>query len=531
MTRFDADVLVAGAGPTGLALANLLGLAGLSVTLVERNAGTVDEPRAVSIDDESLRTIQAMGLIDEVLPTLARGYGSRYIDPDGRCFAAIEPASRDYGYDKRNGFEQPRLETILRAGLGRHDGVDQRFGVELTSFSQDGDGVSAVAGGEAIRARYLVGCDGARSTVRKQLGVVLDGSTYAERWLIVDLQSTANRLRHTEVFCNPERPCISLPGPGGIRRYEFMLQPGEDDAAVCEEGFVRRLLERYGDAGSPIRRRRVYTFHARLAERWRVGRALIAGDAAHLTPPFAGQGMNSGIRDAHNLAWKLALAMRQGPDLLDTYQQERAPHVAAMIDLALTLGRIMMPRSRWRASAMSRGFRILGMVPAAKRYLAEMRYKPKPRFRAGALWPDGKPHARSIVGRLFPQPEVERPDGSRARLDELLGCGMTLLILSDKPAAAERVAKVLGDRTKACVLVTLTSDAVNPVCGAGRVARDLSGRIGRGQLAAYRDHVLLLRPDRYVAATAPLDALELLGPALAGLMPKPTFSMLEEEKT
>ena len=160
----------------------------------------------------------------------------------------------------------------------------------------------------------MVACDGGRSAIRKQLDIPMEGSTFREPWLIVDLESTRNRNYHTEVFCDPARPCITLPGPGGIRRYEFKLAEGESPEVVEQETFARGLLAGFGpDQREPLRRVQVYTFHARVAARWRQGSVLLAGDAAHLSPPFAGQGMNSGIRDAHNLAWKLAEALAGGP--------------------------------------------------------------------------------------------------------------------------------------------------------------------------------------------------------------------------
>ena len=162
-----------------------------------------------------------------------------------------------------------------------------------------------------LQARYLVGCDGARSAIRRAIGSTLGGSTYDQKWLIVDLAATRERLRQTRVGCNPARPFLTLPGPAGIRRYEFMLRPGETDEGVSTPAFVRQLLAENGpDAEAPIVRRQVYAFHARLVDKWQVGRVFLAGDAAHLSPPFAGQGMNSGIRDAQNLGWKLAAVTR-----------------------------------------------------------------------------------------------------------------------------------------------------------------------------------------------------------------------------
>jgi 3-(3-hydroxy-phenyl)propionate hydroxylase len=307
-------VLICGAGPTGLTLANLLGRYGIRTILVERNLTTVQEPRAVSIDDESLRTLQAAGLVDEVLQSVTPGYGSIYLGPSGKPFLTVKPTEVIYGYPRRNAFRQPMLEAQLREGLRRFDHVECLFGWTLERFAQNDEGVTYQvrnADGElrSGHASFLVGCDGAASKVRTDLGLILEGRTFAERWLIVDLEASPSPSADTLVFCDARRPCIALPGPNSTRRFEFKLLPGERPEDILEAENVAKLLDDHGAApGSLLRRKTVYTFHARLAPTWQVDRVFLAGDACHLTPPFAGQGMNSGLRDAHNLAWKLAAA-------------------------------------------------------------------------------------------------------------------------------------------------------------------------------------------------------------------------------
>lgn len=203
----------------------------------------------------------------------------------------------------------------------------------MVAFEQTRDGVSLSitdgrGGAETLGCDYLVACDGASSPTRRALGIAMRGDTYQQRWLIVDICGTKEEYHHTRVFCDPARPGITLPGPNGTRRFEFMVHANEDDEAIRSEESVRNLIAAVGpDREAPIRRRVVYTFHARIAERWRSGRVFLAGDAAHLSPPFAGQGMNSGVRDSHNLSWKLAAVLRGvlGDGVLDSYEQERAP--------------------------------------------------------------------------------------------------------------------------------------------------------------------------------------------------------------
>ncbi|WP_442581102.1 bifunctional 3-(3-hydroxy-phenyl)propionate/3-hydroxycinnamic acid hydroxylase [Mesorhizobium sp. ASY16-5R] len=512
------DVLIVGAGPTGLTLANLLGGMGLTIALVERNTATVDEPRAVSIDDESMRTMQAIGLAEAFAGIAARGYGSRYLSPGGRQFASVEPASTEYGFDKRTGFQQPELEALLRDGLSRYTNVRQYFSTTLASFTQDDDQVIArvdrVEGGErTIRARYMVACDGGRSSVRKALGIEMAGSSFSERWLIVDLVRTANRVRHTEVYCDPKRPCISLPGPNGIRRYEFMLFDGEDEASCTDEAFVRTLLADVGpDRDAAFRRVRVYAFHARLAERWRERRVLLAGDAAHLTPPFAGQGMNSGLRDAHNLAWKLAevVAGADADTLLDSYEIERRPHAWAMIELALRMGRIMMPTSAIRAALTRTGFRLLSLYPPARDYVAQMRYKPRPRFGAGLIWPDSRAPAAAMVGRLLPQPIVEDENRLRFLLDAALPDRPVVLVYSQYPDRALDSATANGLREAGASIVGITPEWLNPQSSSFPVYRDVTNLFGSGLMRPCLEHALLLRRDRYTAAVVPLATAERL---------------------
>ncbi|HBF29589.1 FAD-dependent monooxygenase, partial [Rhizobium sp.] len=369
-------------------------------------------------------------------------------------------------------------------------------------------------------ARYMVACDGGRSPTRSKLGIQLVGSTFVERWLIVDLVRTENRFRHTQVHCDPARPCISLPGPDNIRRYEFMLRAGEDEKIATDETFVRNLLARVGpDRDCEFRRVRVYTFHARLADRWRDGNIFLAGDAAHLTPPFAGQGMNSGLRDAHNLAWKLSEALHATTpaDFLDSYEVERRPHAWEMISLALRMGQVMMPENATKAFLTRAAFRVLGLYPPARDYFAQMRYKPKPRFRKGLLWPDGRNDKVTMVGRLVPQPVIEDTSRDRSLLDRLLPDRPVVLIFDEFPDQV--LSKDMIDTLTAAgaAVVGMTPEWMNPVDGAFAVYRDVSRLFSAPQMQAYLGHALLLRRDRYIAAAVPVGQVAELAQRITAL--------------
>lgn len=510
------DVLVVGAGPTGLLLANLLGAMGVSTTLVETHDDTVQDPRAVSIDDEAMRALQAAGLAGEIAAISVQGYGSIYRGPSGKAFASVMPTGKDYGFDKRNAFEQPAFEAVLRKALARYPHVTAHFGTEMTAFEQSSDSVQATvcardAQEQSLHARYMVACDGGRSPVRKMLGIAMQGATFEEPWLIVDLKTTRNRCFHTEVFCDPARPCITLPGPGGIRRYEFKLHPGEAAVAAVQDDFIRGLLAAVGpDRDEAFRRVRVYTFHARIAERWQDGRVFLAGDAAHLTPPFAGQGMNSGLRDAHNLGWKLAeaLHMECPKDLLASYEIERKPHAWSLIRLALRMGQVMMPASWVQGMGTRALFRLLTLFPAAREYVMQMKYKPKPRFEAGFIWHTARPRKTSVVGQMLPQPVVEATDRCTYLLDDVLGDRPTLLILSKQPDIALSYDLMCRFEALGIAVLGVTPHSMNPVATTFPVFRDKSRGLSNLPYAAYVGYGLLIRRDRYIAAASPVAQLE-----------------------
>jgi 3-(3-hydroxy-phenyl)propionate hydroxylase len=511
-------VVVVGAGPNGLTTANLLARYGVDVLLVERNETTVQEPRAVSIDDESLRTMQAIGVVDAVLPRVVLGYGSDYFSAGGSCFLRVRPTAKEYGYPRRNAFRQPIFEQQLRDYFFAHAVRETRseawFSTELIDFRQGADKVDLVlrrADGSVaeVSTSYLIACDGGRSFVREKLGIKLSGSTFRERWLILDLEETRDHTRDTKVFCDPARPCLSLPGPDRTRRFEFMLHEGETEPEVTSPEFTRKLLSRHGEENTTLRRSRVYTFHARMADRWSDGRIFLVGDAAHLSPPFAGQGMNSGIRDAHNLAWKLAAVVQErlGPRLLETYEQERRQHAWEMILLALRMGKVMMPRGFWSAFALQAAFRLLSVVPPARTYFAEMKYKPKPRFDAGFLARGSKRGADPLIGRLFPQPEVHAA-GRTGLLDEFLGDHFALVSLPQTPANIfERLPADLWQPLKLqCVAIRATGDSTLAPNDVTAVS-DVEGNLSRS-IKNIPPGLALIRPDRYVAAYLPAENLE-----------------------
>jgi 3-(3-hydroxy-phenyl)propionate hydroxylase len=510
------SVIVVGAGPTGLVIANILGVERVDTLLLERNERTVSEPRAVSIDDESLRTIQGVGLVDTVLGDVVQGYGSHYFSPSGRTFARVQPAVQEYGFPRRSAFRQPVLEAQLREGLRHYSHVEARFSHRLEQFEQDAEGVTLQVLGpdgtpQTIRCNYLVGCDGSRSGVRERLGIPMDGSSFGERWLIVDLLGTPDRFRHTRVYCDPRRPAISLPGPNGTRRYEFMLHAGERDEDLLREDVVRQMIgERSaGDRDLQIARKVVYAFHARVAQRWRDRRIFLAGDAAHLSPPFAGQGMNSGVRDSLNLGWKLASVVRGelGPGLLDTYEQERKPHALALIDMAMRIGHFMMPAGAVQAFVLQNLIRLLSVFPPARDYVMQMKFKPMPRYAAGFVVPDGASEADSLSGRLFVQPQVESPAGRRMPLDDALGRGFRLLMFGPLPGdPLPEVPLPLALGAERFFIVPQDYNFPHPLPAGGErtMLRDCEGGV-EAVLRPFAPCAVLLRPDRYVAAVIRLS--------------------------
>ena len=504
-------VVIVGAGPTGLMLANLLGIQGVKTLVIERSTSTVGEPRAVTIDDESLRTVQATGLIGEVLPHVVQGYGVHYYSWRGKEFARIEPSVMEYGFPKRNAFRQQVLVGQLRDGLQRFDDAAIWFGHELVRFQDDGEAVHLELrhAGETktVSCSWLVACDGGRSSVREQLGIKLTGSTYDEKWLIVDLLDRTCAFRHTRTYCDPARPAIRLPGPDGTLRYEFMLHEGEDPEQMLDETRVRSWIHARepADARLAITRKVVYAFHARVAEHWKSGRVFLAGDAAHLTPPFAGQGMNSGVRDAANLAWKLAAVVqgRLSASLLESYEVERKPHAWSLIQMAVRIGTFMQPKSALVARLTQGALKLCSVYRPVRDYVMQLKFKPKPRFAQGFFTTGKETSAQVSAGQLLPQPLVELPGGAHVALDDVLGHGFALLALAGADAGAALESFASAGLACKYVQVILQTDDFLKASGAGpapdAVLRDCDGALGKIIRSAGAQAVLL-RPDRYVLA-------------------------------
>jgi 3-(3-hydroxy-phenyl)propionate hydroxylase len=528
----ETDVAVIGAGPCGITMANLLAVYGVRAVVIDAQPGIYEYPRAVGIDDESLRTYQTIGIVRRLLEDIVQNTPIRYYTSWGRLMAHVEPSVRPFGWPRRNNFLQPLFEATLRENLAESDSVELWLGARLTGYQQDADGVTADITGSAgeavrLRARYLVGTDGGRSTVRKISGVEMTGTTAPSKWLVVDVADDELDAPYSAVYCDPERPVLMIPLPYGHRRWEFKLNDTDDEAGLTDP---RRVLTelvapRYGSAPLPrVLRSAVYLHHSRTAERFRAGRVFLAGDAAHLQPPFFGQGMNSGIRDATNLAWKLALVLSgsAGDGLLDTYDSERREHAATMVNFATRMGQMYSPHNRATERVRDVAFRGAQKIPGARDYILQMKYKPMPRYTRGAVVPYAGTSPDVPLGRMFTQPAVENADGDRVMLDDALGSSFALLGLHVDPSSglssdAAAWWRSLGARS---VQVLAPRGAPGPDPGGRRkrpgrpaddwsvVVEDVDGAFRDWLLRRPADNVIVLRPDRYVAAVCPLGDLE-----------------------
>jgi 3-(3-hydroxy-phenyl)propionate hydroxylase len=377
MTAWDTDIAIIGLGPAGGVLGILCAQAGLRVTIIERDADIYRLPRAAHFDHEAMRIFQACGIAEDILPHTRPlpDYEFRNAKGETLLHFGRGPANPS-GWDQGYMFFQPGLEGAIRARLSELPDITIRLRTELTAMDEIADGVHLLVtgpgGAQSLSARYVVGCDGASSTVRKLAGIALDDLHFDEPWLVIDAdERDARGLPDLNLqICDPERPTTAvLMGPGR-RRWEFMIKPGEDPALIASDASIAKLLEPWVREGQvEIIRRAVYRFHGLVAKQWRKGRIFLAGDSAHQMPPFLGQGMCSGLRDAFNLAWKLEHAVKYGSDtLLDTYQSEREPHVRTIIDIAIFMGRVVCTLDPAAAAARDAGMladRKAGNNPAA----------------------------------------------------------------------------------------------------------------------------------------------------------------------
>ncbi len=510
---YTADVVIIGAGPVGLAIANYLGQAGVQVLQIEKLDQLIDYPRAIGIDDESLRTVQAIGLVEQVLPHTTPWHAMRFLTPKGRCFADIQPTTDEFGWSRRNAFIQPQVDAVLHRGLERFANVRTLFSRDVVEFQQDEQGVSLRMNGpegrqETVRGRYLVACDGGNSLIRRALDISFEGKTAPNQWIVIDIANDPLGTPNVYLCCDPVRPYVSAALPHGVRRFEFMVMPGETEEELGKPENMRKLLAKVLPDPDRVEliRKRVYTHNARLAGRFRVKRVLLAGDAAHIMPVWQGQGYNSGMRDASNLGWKLALVVKglAGEALLDTYEQERRDHAKAMIDLSVLAGHVLAPPKRWQGALRDGISWALNYLPAVKRYFLEMRFKPMPQYTKGALVAQENSKA-SPVGRMFIQPKVLTESGETRLLDDVIGSNFAFIAWGNNPlwglsAEQEQAWRALG----ACFIQVLPQVQLK----AGREVPEGVIRVGdsTGRLKEWFGRfpvsIALLRPDRFVGAVA-----------------------------
>ena len=496
------DVAIVGYGPVGATFANLLSRYGLAVAVVEQAADFYDKPRAITLDHEVLRVFQACGLAEAMEMGIAAHPGTHYLGVDKNIIKIFDPMLPPWplGWVPTATFVQPDVERALRAKLAEYPTVEVFLSTRATGLAKDADGVSLTvqppgSGPHTLRARYLVGCDGANSFVRKSLGVRLDDLAFDEWWMVVDAFAADLGKRPNKCFqyCWPSRPGTFIPGPGALRRWEIKLLPGETPDDFAGSDRILQVLAGFTDPSDlTIWRSAVYRFHALLAERWRMGRIFLMGDAVHQTPPFLGQGLSAGVRDAFNLAWKLAFVLRDkaGDSLLDSYEEERKPHVGAVIATAKEFGRII-GELNWDA-AHARDQRLRAELHAGTAETVRQKYIPD--LKSGLIAKDAP-----LTGALFVQPTIRQKPHRVVRLDELLAPSFALVSATPEPMtwmtpSSRQIWRRIGGEQ----IIIAAGDAG---FGKHRVLKE-DGRLFSDWLLANGVAVVIARPDRYVFGAA-----------------------------
>ena len=473
------DVAIVGCGPAGVVLAALLGQAGIHVHICDRLPGVYEIPRAISLDHEILRVFQQLGVIEQIMPFTEPFTNSEFFGVDGQLIRRMTMVQAPYpqGYTPSVVFSQPPVERILRKHVAGLPNVSMAMGLAMTQFSQDEHGVTLnYEDSSQVQAKYAVACDGGASGMRESLGIGFEDLDFDEPWLVVDVLVNGKglaKLPKTSVqYCEPDRPCTLVIGPKNHRRWEISLKPGEDPLLAATPEATWDFLSRWlTPEDGELWRQSSYRFHALVAERWREGRVFLAGDAAHMQPPFLGQGMCQGVRDVANLAWKLTAVLngsvkaQAAENLLDSYGEERKAHVRELTSRIKGVGALVCERNVDKAR--TRDHKLLtdcgGVV------------KDTPRQDVLPALSTGLIFSSPGAGTLFPQPRLQ----SGQLMDELHGYSWRWV----------------------------TDGTLKSVVPQGVISVDLAEQTeAEGIVALWMHrhgvHAALVRPDHYVFASA-----------------------------
>nr|AXL05532.1 3-(3-hydroxyphenyl)propionate hydroxylase [uncultured bacterium] len=508
----DADVIVVGNGPVGATLSVLLAQRGWRVLVLERRARPYRLPRATSFDGETARLLAATGIGADLDRITVPANGYQWQTATGAALLDIEfTTAGPYGWPDANTMHQPALEELLAVRASALPGVTVRRGHEVVDIADGDERVRVTATTDddvthVFSARWVVGCDGANSFVRDHLDVSVTDLGFSYEWLLCDVELREPReFVPTNVqICDPARPTTLVGSGPGRRRWEFMRLPGESTAELNRDETAWRLLASFGVTPDTAKllRSTTYIFQARWADQWRTGHVLLAGDAAHLMPPFAGQGMCSGIRDVVNLAWKLDLVLRDlAPEsIVDTYVEERRTQASASILASVQLGRVIC---------------VTDPVAAEERdatVLANRLGKPPTRPEPAKPLTTGLLHGRPPAGAVVPQGRVRR-HGRTGLFDDVVGRGFVLLTTDDPHTTLDedRLAFLTELGTRVVRLLPPGSTADGTEDGVEDGVEDVDD-VYRPYLARFGATFLLVRPDYHVygAANEPGGAKELV---------------------
>jgi 3-(3-hydroxy-phenyl)propionate hydroxylase len=501
----DVDVVIIGFGPTGATAANLLGQRGIRTAIVERDISIYPRQRAIASDEDAHRVWQGLGLFDEMLATMSSDVRVHFKNGDRTFLSMTSSQSHGQGVPGMCYYHQPELERVLRQGIERFPTVTVMPGYDAIDLSQDEESATVTLrpadGGpdRQITGRYVIACDGGSSSIRKLLGIALPGKHIEEPWFDIQLRAwydlPVDAPLDFTFISNPNRPGVDCPCPMGYHRVEFRVNKGETvEQLQTEEGLRGLLAERGIDYDQvEIYRSWGYTFHIRQAEQWSKGRVFLAGDAAHIMPPFAGQGVSSGVRDVANLCWKLdaVLNAQADPRLLDTYEPERRPNVTKLTEFSLRIGKLVMLGNPTAVRLRDNVIPAAMKVPALGRVITTNGLKPRYELGTKGGFFAANTRLRSPRGTFVRQPWVVGSDLAPVRLDTILDNSWTWIGFPSAP-----IPRALANAGVREVKLEYASAVATHNVQPGHYV-DSEGVVAR-QMRKSRANGFLVRPDRFI---------------------------------